>query len=279
MEVEKMQNKRQIFFKDADNHEMNEALRVIRTNLHFLNEKEVARTVLVTSTTPQEGKSTIASNYAMSIAITGKKVLLIDCDIRRPRAHESFGVEFKKGLESVLSGESTVNQVLLREVEENLDILPTRNVAHNVTELFLGDKMKTLLEELKNEYNTIVLDTPPLIIASDAAILSKYCDGVVYVVAYDQVSKRELEFGKTMLTNAKANLYGFVVNKVDKNGLSYGNYGYYNNNYSYYKDYYTEEGEIAARAYVPQKGIKGFIEKMKRDYKRQLSGDQKGKRW
>lgn len=271
--------KRQLFFKDADNHEMNEALRVIRTNLHFLNEKERERTVLVTSTTPKEGKSTIASNYAMSIAITGKKVLLIDCDIRRPRAHESFGVSFNSGLESVLSGECAVEDVILREVEKNLDILPTRNVAHNVTELFLGDKMKALLQELKGKYNTVILDTPPLIIASDAAILSKHCDGVVYVVAYDQVAKRELEFGKTMLNNAKANIYGFVVNKVDKNGLSYGNYGYYNNNYSYYKDYYTEEGEALARAYKPQKGFKGFIEKLKRDYKRQLSGDQKGKRW
>ena len=271
--------KRQLFFKDANNHEMNEALRVIRTNLHFLNEKEKERTVLVTSTTPKEGKSTIASNYAMSIAITGKKVLLIDCDIRRPRAHESFGVSFNSGLESVLSGECEVEDVILRDIEKNLDILPTRNVAHNVTELFLGDKMKTLLERLKGEYNTIVLDTPPLIVASDAAILSKHCDGVVYVVAYDQVAKRELEFGKTMLNNAKANVYGFVVNKVDKNGLSYGNYGYYNNNYSYYKDYYTEEGESLARAYKPQKGFKGFIEKLKRDYKRQLSGDQKGKRW
>lgn len=272
-------SKRQIFFKDANNHEMNEALRVIRTNLHFLNEKEVARTVLVTSTTPKEGKSTIASNYAMSIAITGKKVLLVDCDIRRPRAHDSFGVSFTKGLESVLAGECEVDDVILKDVEKNLDILPTRNVAHNVTELFLGDKMKGLLQDLKDRYNTVVLDTPPLIIASDAAILSKHCDGIVYVVAYDQVAKRELEFGKTMLNNAKANIYGFVVNKVDKNGLSYGNYGYYNNNYSYYKDYYTEEGESLARAYKPQKGFKGFVEKLKRDYKRQLSGDQKGKRW
>lgn len=274
-----MQNKRQIFFKDSNNHEMNEALRVIRTNLHFLNEKENARTVLVTSTVPKEGKSIIASNYAMSIAITGKKVLLIDCDIRRPRAHESFGVLFNRGLESLLSGECILEDVILRGVEENLDIIPTRNVAHNVTELFLGDRMKALLEDLKEEYNTVVLDTPPLIIASDAAILSKHCDGVVYVVAYDQVAKRELEFGKTMLNNAKANIYGFVVNKVDKNGLSYGNYGYYNNNYSYYKDYYTEEGEIISKSYKPQKGLKGFVERLKRDYKRQLSGDQKGKKW
>ncbi|MGL6098263.1 MAG: CpsD/CapB family tyrosine-protein kinase, partial [Fusobacteriaceae bacterium] len=255
-----MENKRKIFFKDSENYQMNEALRNIRTNLHFLNEKEVSRTILVTSTVPKEGKSVIASNYAMSIAITGKKVLLIDCDIRRPRAHESFGIEFKQGLESVLSGEASVKSVLLKNIEPNLDILPTRNVAHNVTELFLGDKMKSLLEELKGEYNTIVLDTPPLVIAGDAAILSKHCDGVVYIVAYDQVSKRELEFGKTMMDNARANIYGFIVNRVDKNGLSYGNYGYYNNNYSYYKDYYTEHGDDQSRVFVPKKGFKGFIQ-------------------
>ncbi|MGL4945801.1 MAG: tyrosine-protein kinase family protein, partial [Fusobacteriaceae bacterium] len=176
-------------------------------------------------------------------------------------------------------GEASVNSVLLKNVEKNLDVLPTRNVAHNVTELFLGDKMKSLLEELKGEYNTIVLDTPPLVIAGDAAILSKHCDGVVYVVAYDQVSKRELEFGKNILDNARANIYGFVVNRVDKNGLSYGNYGYYNNNYSYYKDYYTEHGDDQSRVYVPKKGFKGFIQNMKMNYKRQLSGDQKGKTW
>ncbi|WP_418963800.1 CpsD/CapB family tyrosine-protein kinase [Cetobacterium sp.] len=273
----KNKTKRRIFFKDIDNHEMSEALRVIRTNLHFLNEKEFDRTILITSTIPKEGKSIIASNYAMSIAITGKKVLLIDCDIRRPRAHESFGVSFNRGLESVLSGEMKVEDVILRDVEKNLDILPTRNVTHNVTELFLGDKMKALLQELKGKYNTLVLDTPPLIIASDAAILSKYCDGVVYIVAYDQVAKRELEFGKTMLNNAKANIYGYVVNKIDKNGLSYGNYGYYNNNYSYYKDYYTED-ELN-NTYQTKKGFKGIIEKLKTNYKRQLSGDQKGKKW
>lgn len=273
-----MKNRRQLFFKDINNHEMNEALRIVRTNLHFLNEKEKGRTILVTSTVPKEGKSVIASNYAMSISITGKKVLLIDCDIRRPRAHESFGVSFNKGLESLLLGELELEDVILKNVEENLDILPTRNINHNVTELFLGDKMKLILEQLKDKYNTIVLDTPPLVIASDAAILSSCCDGVVYVIAYDQVSKKELEFGRKMLKNAKANLYGYVVNKVDKNGLSYGNYGYYNNNYSYYKDYYMEEN-FKEDKIEDLKGAKGIIQKLKRSYKRHLNGDQKGKQW
>ena len=101
----------------------------------------------------------------------------------------------------------------------------------------------------------------------------------MYLGTYGKVTKREVEVGINMLKDDKGNKYGIVVNKVDKNEHSYGNYEYYNNNYSYNKDYYTEEGEALARAYKPQKGFKGFIEKLKRDYKRQLSGDQKGKRW
>lgn len=217
----------------------NEALRVIRTNLHFLNRKNKGRIFLIASSVPKEGKTTVASNYAKSIAVTGKKVLLIDCDIRRPRAHESFGISFDKGLESFLSGEKMIEEIVLKNIENNLDIIPTRNLTNNITELFLGDRIKVLLESLKDNYNTIVIDTPPLIVASDAAILSEYCDGIIYVIGYDQVSKKELEFGKSILDNANANIYGFIVNRINKHGFLYGNYRYYNYNYSYYKDYYN----------------------------------------
>lgn len=273
-----LKSKRRVFFKEKANHEISESLRVIRTNLHFLDEKERGRTILVTSSTPREGKSFIAANYAMSIAITGKKVLLIDCDIRRPRAHESFGKKVEMGLESVLMGDKNPRDVILKEVEENLDVLPTKHMNFNVTELFLGDRMKRVIEELKDEYNTIVLDTPPLVVASDGAILSKYCDGVVFVVSYDQVSKSELEFSKKMLDNAGANLYGFVVNRVEKNGFSYGNYCYYNNNYTYYKDYYLDEERGQSRS-KPKSKMEKYMEKLKKAYRRELSGNQKGKKY
>lgn len=273
-----LKSKRRVFFKEKANHEISESLRVIRTNLHFLDEKERGRTILVTSSTPREGKSFIAANYAMSIAITGKKVLLIDCDIRRPRAHESFGKKVEMGLESVLMGDKNPRDVILKEVEENLDVLPTKHMNFNVTELFLGDRMKRVIEELRDEYNTIVLDTPPLVVASDGAILSKYCDGVVFVVSYDQVSKSELEFSKKMLDNAGANLYGFVVNRVEKNGFSYGNYCYYNNNYTYYKDYYLDEERGQSRS-KPKSKMEKYMEKLKKAYRRELSGNQKGKKY
>ena len=136
-----------------------------------------------------------------------------------------------------------------------------------------------MLKYLENRYDTIILDTPPLAVASDAAILSKAVDGVVVVVGYDQVAKRELEFTKEMLDNAGANIYGFIVNGVDKHGMSYGNYGYYTNYYSYYQDYYSEDGEKKRKKVYKNKGkFKIFIARVKEAYKKHLSGDLKKRR-
>lgn len=276
--------KRKNLFKGKEDLEITEAIRTLRTNLSFLNEKEMGRKILFTSVTPNEGKSFLSSNYAASIASTGKKALLIDCDIRRPRAHESFGVKFENGLESVLLGKVSVEDVVLKDVIPNLDILPSKHIEEGVTELFLSDKIDEILESLSPYYNTIILDNPPIAVASDSVLLSKFVDGVVVVVAYDQVAKKELEFAREMLGNAHANVYGFVVNKVDKSGLSYGNYGYYNNYYSYYKEYYGQEknenshDHNHSHRHKKMTKFEKLIYKFKKEYKKQITGDLKGKR-
>ena len=271
---------RSIFFVTDNNLQITEAFRTLRTNLAFLREKQEGKTLLFTSSIPAEGKSFVASNYAASLAIAHKKVLLVDCDIRRPRAHESFGIKIEKGLESFLTHDTPVDSLIMRDILPNLDLLPTKNMKHNVTELFLRDKVKNMLRELRDRYDTIILDTPPLAVASDAAILSKAVDGVVVVVGYDQVAKRELEFTKEMLDNAGANIYGFIVNGVDKHGMSYGNYGYYTNYYSYYEEYYNDEVGNRKKRKVrrPKNRLEAFIEKLKEAYRRHLSGDIKRRR-
>ncbi len=272
-------SRRKIFFIEEDNMEVTEAFRTIRTNLAFQNEKEVGRKIMFTSSVPSEGKSSVAGNYGASLAIAGKKVLLIDCDIRRPRAHESFGIKIEKGLESVLTQNVPAEDVIIKDLMPNFDLLPTKHMKYNVTELFIGDKMKEVIAQLEGKYNTIILDMPPLAVASDAAILSKYVDGVVMVVAYDQVAKRELEFAYDMLSKAGANIYGFVVNRVDRSGLSYGNYGYYNNNYSYYQEYYSDStGKVKKVVKKPKSKLGKFIHEIKEQYRRQFSGDLKGKK-
>ena len=233
-----MINRKQIFFRSMNNQALGEALRVIRTNLYFLNEKEISRTILVTSSIPKEGKSMIASNYAMSLAITGEKVLLIDCNIKNPTIHKKFELFFDKGLESVLSGEYEIEDLIIKDVEKNLDILPAKNRVNETTNFFLKKKLKIILQEVAKKYDVVILDGPSLMVSSDAVILSKYCDGVIYVVGYNQITRKELEFGKVMLDNAKANIYGFVVNKIDKNGILYGDYRHYN------KNYYTKRTRI-----------------------------------
>lgn len=273
-------SQRSNYFVTENNLQITEAFRTLRTNLAFLREKQNGKTLLFTSSIPAEGKSTVASNYAASLAIANRKVLLIDCDIRRPRAHESFGIKIERGLESILASDINPDEVIMKEIIPNLDLLPTKNMTHNVTELFLRDRMKDIIECLKEKYDTIILDTPPLAVASDAAILSKAVDGAVVVVGYDQVAKRELEFTKEMLENANANIYGFIVNGVDKKGMSYGNYGYYNNNYSYYEDYYTEDGEKKRKKsrHKPKNKFEEFMERVKEAYQRHLSGDIKKRR-
>ena len=210
---------------------LDEAFRIIRTNLYFLNEKETSRIILITSSVPKEGKSMIASNYAFSLAVTGEKVLLIDCDAKKPTIHEKFKLFFDKGLESVLSEEYEVEGLILKNVKKNLDILPINKITDDTAKFFLKNKLKTILDKMTEKYDTIILDTPSLIISSDAAILSKYCDGVIYVVGYNQITQKELEFGKMILDNAKANIYGFIVNKIDKNGALYSEYRCYNKEY------------------------------------------------
>ena len=229
---------RNIFFKKNQDNQMAELFRVLRTNIYFM-EKKKNRVVVVTSTIPGEGKSTIASNYAMSVAIGKEKVLLIDCDIRKPRAHSSFGLEINHGMAEVLLGEKKIDEVILKGVEKNLDILPSKHLSQNVTELFLGDKMENLLKKLKKRYDLIVLDTPPIMVVTDALILSQYGDGVLYVCGYDMVSKQEMNQAKKMLDSAGVNLYGVVVNRINKDGYSHGNYGYYNYKYKDYQDYFN----------------------------------------
>lgn len=222
---------------------LDEAFRAIRTNLHFLNEKENSRVILITSSIPKEGKSVVASNYAMSLAKIGEKVLIINCNLKKSKIDEKFGLFFEKGLESVLAGEYKVEDLILKNVEKNLDVLPIKKITDDITSFFLKKNLKTILDEVIEKYDTIILDTPSLIVSSDAAILSKYCDGVIYVIGYNQVTQEELEFGKKILNNAKANIYGFIVNKIDKNGVLYGGYRYYN------EDYYNKKIKVLEKIF------------------------------
>ncbi len=227
-----------IFLKRKSDNFLLEAFRVLRSNIHFL-EKKLKKMIIFTSTIPNEGKTTISINYAMSVATTGKKVILVNCDMRRFRPFGELKIKITNGIESVLLGKKKLNEVIVKGFEKNLDILPSKHLNGDITELFLGDRIEEVLEELRKRYDLVVLDTPPLTIATDAAILSEYADGVIYICGYDMVTKEQLLRAKKILERAGAKIYGVVINKIDKN-VYVNEYGY--EEYKYYDSYI--KGEI-----------------------------------
>lgn len=217
--------------KNNQYSEINEIMQALRTNIYFLEDKET-KVIACTSTVQSEGKSFIASNFAMAAAVAGEKVLLVDCDIRRPKVHENFKLKVNFGFNDVLSGRKKWPDILHKGVQKNLDLLPSKH-QKNVSELFSKRFLENLLEEFKKEYDLIVLDTPPILVAADAALLSRYSDGVVYVCGYNMVKKTELLHARRVLRRAGANIYGIVVNKVNGPAYSIGNYGYHSYSYDY----------------------------------------------
>ncbi len=233
-------NRKSFFSKKDNSFKIGEVINTLRTNIYFLENKK-KRTVVCTSTVEKEGKSFVAANYAISAAENGKKVLLIDCDIRRPRAHSNFGLEVTSGITDVLLGQKNINEVILKGIRKNLDLLPSKHQEEDATKLFLGERIKHILIELKKKYDLIVIDTPPLLVAADAAILGQHSDGVIYICGYGMVDRKELIHAKRILKRAKVKIYGIVVNKIEKEGYSVGNYGYYSYSYKY-SEKYSEEG-------------------------------------
>lgn len=231
------QGTRKIFFQEGIDSPMEEAFRRLRTNLYFINKSKGCHVVVFTSSIPKEGKTTIASNYAVSTAINGKKTLIIDCDMRRPRVSNIFDLEVKGGLYSYLVGEKELDEVVINGGIKNLDILPTSKSLDYTTEMFHSKKFENMIKELKKKYDLIVLDTTPVGVVAEAGIIAQHAHGVVVVCRYDTVNKKELIYTKKHLVTAGVNIYGVVVNRVDRSGYSYGNYSYYIDYYKYYGDY------------------------------------------
>jgi len=220
------------------NSPLAESYRSLRTNIHFANVDKPIKTLLVTSSIPGEGKTTVSANIAISHAMLGKKVLLIDCDFRKPRIHKIFNLKNNRGLTNILTGDMTMSQVIRTEkLVENLHILSCGPIPPNPSELLASNAMKTLLTKLSEKFDMIILDTPPLIAVSDATVLIPEVDGYIVVSDINRIERPMLEQSKTIATRIKHEPLGYVVNKlaISKNGYygkySYGQYRYYQYNY------------------------------------------------
>jgi capsular exopolysaccharide synthesis family protein len=216
-----------LIVQDNPKSPVSEAYRTLRTNIQFSSFDNQLDTILVTSSGPSEGKSTTAANLALSMAEVDKKVLLIDCDLRKPSLHKKFNVSNNEGLSNLLIGQFKFDEVA-QKYSDNMCILTSGTVPPNPSEMLASKKMKQFLEEAKKIFDFIILDTPPVVAVTDAQLLSTMVGGVLLVVAAGQAEIGAAEKAKELLSNVKANIVGVVLNKAEvTGGKKYGYYNYY----------------------------------------------------
>lgn len=217
-----------------------EAFRSLRTNLEYSSVDDPARTLLVTSSGESEGKSTVAANLAIVEAQSGKKVIIIDADMRHPKVHVQFNKSNRKGLSDVVTGKLRIEDVVKTyDQVENLSIITCGTIPPNPSELLGSDRMSQTLKELEEQFDLIIIDTPPMIV-SDAQILSGKVDGVIFVVIPGQTRAIAALRPIEELRRIGSHVMGIVANKIPRNrDYYYGGYNYYSPYSSHYY-YHTE---------------------------------------
>lgn len=211
-----------------------EAFRGVRTNVMFSSADEGPRSVLVTSTQPFEGKSVVAANLAISLAQTGAKVLLIDADLRKPRQHDLFNLSQAPGLSTLLVGKTRTNETVKRSGIKNLWFMPAGPTPPNPAELLGSSRCRVLLETLRDHFEWIVVDSPPVMAVTDASVIAHRTTGVVFVVGCEQVNRNAARLAVEQLVNSRATVLGAVLNRVEVRKNPYYYAHYYKHEYAGY---------------------------------------------
>ncbi|MBP1918617.1 CpsD/CapB family tyrosine-protein kinase [Youngiibacter multivorans] len=210
-----------------------EAFRTLRTNIQFSSFDKSVQTVCITSSGPGEGKSTVSANLAVVMAEAGKRTLLIDCDQRKPMTHKIFKASNLVGLSNLLAGEVTIDNAIKPTVVDNLSIITAGIRPPNPSELLASAKMKHFIEDMKEKFDFIIFDTPPVLIVTDAQLLAGHTDGYLLVVSSGTAERNAAIKSKELLEKVNAKILGVILNKLDVSENS--GYG------KYYQYYYTEE--------------------------------------
>jgi len=208
-----------------------EAFRVLRTNLQFLNVDKTPKSFVITSAVPSEGKTSTSTNLAIALAQTGKRVLLVEGDLRRPRLSGLLGLEASVGLTTVLVGRSELADAIQHHNAGGIDFLASGPIPPNPTEILQSQATRTLFARLREAYDAVVVDAPPLLPVADAAIMANDVDGAIMVVRHGKTTREQVRYATERLNHVGADLFGFVVNMTPRhNSRSYGygdSYGYY----------------------------------------------------
>jgi capsular exopolysaccharide synthesis family protein len=213
-----------------------EALRSVRTNILFSSAEEGAKSLVVTSTGPSEGKTLIACNLAIALAQADQRVILIDADMRRPRVHKLFDQVQEPGLSNLIVGSSQPRDVLVKHAVPNLWLMMAGHIPPNPAELLGSGRFRHLVKKLKEQFDWIVIDSPPVMAVTDASVLAHDATGVVFVVGADMTSRANASAALEQLDSTRARFVGAILNKVNLRRHGYYYSPYYRRDYA---SYYT----------------------------------------
>jgi exopolysaccharide transport family protein len=228
-----------------------EAYRGLRTSLLFSSAEGPPQVILITSAAPKEGKTLTCTNLAATMAQAGSKVLLVDCDMRRPRIHDIMKIGRDVGISNILAGTTGGNQVLFKTKVANLHVIPSGPIPPNPSELLGSNRMAELVKTFRERYDRIIIDSPPITAVTDATVLARIADGVVVIIRSGDTSMDIVRNGVEQLEGVNATILGAVLN-----GVNMRKDGYYY--YQYYYYYYSEDGDKKKKARRKRRSSKSY---------------------
>lgn len=227
--------KRELISQVDPKSPVSEVFRALRTNLQFMNRSKNSQTILITSTVQAEGKSWTTANLATTFAQTGRRVVIVDADMRKPRQHKIFSCKMCPGLSNYLS---EINEIGKRErinfkdciqatEVENLFLLPSGNIPPNPSELLLSENLEELIRNLSNEFDVVLFDGAPCLLVTDSTIISRMVGATVLVASHKYTKIDDLKQAKKRIKSVGGNLVGVVLNRVEISSKKYANKYYY----------------------------------------------------
>lgn len=291
--------KRELISQVDPKSPVSEVFRALRTNLQFMNRSKNSQTILITSTIQAEGKSWTTANLATTFAQTGRRVVIVDADMRKPRQHKIFSCKMCPGLSNYLS---EINEIGKRErinfkdciqatEVENLFLLPSGNIPPNPSELLLSENLEELIRDLSNEFDVVLFDGAPCLLVTDSTIISRMVGATVLVASYKYTKIDDLKQAKKRIKSVGGNLVGVVLNRVEISSKKYANKYYYaetnmpSKALSRAKEiFYNDRNEFkeSKKAETKEKVIKDYIEDKVSDTEKRIKEEIKkenGKRF
>jgi capsular exopolysaccharide synthesis family protein len=214
--------------------EIVEAFSTLYSSLRLKDESKNAKCIVITSTVPGEGKSFIARNLALTFASHGERVLLVDCDLRRPVVHRAFHIENLKGVIDVCTSDIPLDDVIMKGIHPNLDLLPSGGRSKNPAQNFSSRNFEVMIADLRKRYDRIFIDTPPVALVSDAFVILPLADGSIYSIFFNKVRRKAAQFCAQRLLDINIPNFGAVLNGLDQNIGGYYYHHYYDRAYKQY---------------------------------------------